>query len=175
MRDRRDQAEDRPAWLSFDQGRTWHDAKVMRRKPWRPDIFLVAALLLISVGAGLVRVGDVADGAHSAAGDASAALSQVKRFANELRDSAVGGCRRQNRVRQQQHVVQDIMRATLKADNDQSRSLTPSQFPDVQHFNRLVRDQIERNQAFRRQLSYKLPLASCDVIYPQADGQPARP
>jgi hypothetical protein len=137
-------------------------------KPWRREILLVAGLLIVISALGWLRVSDVADQAKVAADDANAALEQVERFTENLRDSAVSGCVRQNKVRKQQHVVQNILRAQLRDDIRQSQHLQPSDFPgfSTEEFERLLRRDIRQAREYRRQLAEKLHLAPCQRAYP---------
>jgi hypothetical protein len=85
-------------------------------------------------------------------------IVQVNNFQDQLRDSAVGGCERQNEVRQ-------AIRLQLTAEIKESQRVDYSQiFPDVppEQLDQLIR---QSNQQTRRQRA-ALPDADCEALYP---------
>lgn len=168
---RRREEQPSPPLVSYDGGKTWTEALIHRGKPWRWEIILVAGLSLMIGGMGWFLTKDIASDAKMAANDANAALEQIEEFAADLRDSAVSGCQRQNKVRKQQHVIQRALRDMLKDQNEANRRIQPSDFPSIgeQRFERLVHRGIKRNQEARAELKPILPLAPCEQIYPQPE------
>lgn len=173
--EKRSEGEDRAAWVSFDEGKTWSDAKVLRFKPWRWEVVLIAGLSMLIGAVGWNRTDTTASQAKIAAINATEALDRVEGFAIDLRDSAVRGCQRQNEVRKQQHVVQDILRDVLQDDIKEQRhpdpailellGLTPEEIEGVSD------KKIKKLQEHRQELNHKLKLAPCDVAYPSTDNE----
>lgn len=136
----------------------------------RGNLLIVAGLSLAIGAAGWDYTGGVADKAKAAADDATAALHQAETFAAELRDSSVAGCQRQNRVRKRQHEVQDVVREILHDQNEEARhpdpailellGLTPEDVAGVSD------NAIARRQRHRQDLNHQLPLAPCELAYP---------
>lgn len=173
---RHDETSRKDVWVSFDQGKSWSLAKIQRFKPWRWEVLLVAGLSLMIGGIGWVKNGAVAADAKLAAEDANHALVHTDEFAQAIRDAAVDGCQRQNKVRSQQHVIQDIMRAVLHDEIEDSRNLSgpvriafaQSLGVSLEEFDRLIRKDIRQQQKHRRELNEKLDLANCEAAYPQS-------
>jgi hypothetical protein len=85
-------------------------------------------------------------------------IVQVQTFQDQLRDSAVAGCERQNEVRQ-------AVRAGLTSEIEQTRRIDYSQlFPTIPptQIDRLIQ---EGNERARRQRA-ALPDADCESLYP---------
>jgi hypothetical protein len=85
-------------------------------------------------------------------------IVQVQTFQDQLRDSAVAGCERQNEVRR-------AVRAQLTSEIEQTRRVDYSQlFPTIPptQIDRLIS---EGNEQARRQRA-ALPDADCESLYP---------
>lgn len=143
-------------------------------------LFAIGALFVILLVVGTIgfhKISSAANDARDAASDATVAgdnsdtaLRRVEAFAKDLREAAVRGCQRQNKVRQQQHAVQEIVRDILKGENHDLRNPDPAILAllglTLADVDGLSDKEIKRNQESRQELSNKLPLSPCEEVYP---------
>jgi hypothetical protein len=86
-------------------------------------------------------------------------IFQVSNFQENLRDATVGGCERQNEVR-------EALRSQLTSEIRESQAVDSRKiFPNVppEELQRLIR---ESNERLREQRA-RIPDADCQAIYPQ--------
>jgi hypothetical protein len=97
---------------------------------------------------------------------------RIESFAGDIRDAAVQGCQRQNKVSKEERQDSKHEVEGLQVDKRQQKAISPEFFPAIpeREFKKLIEEEIDRIDAVirdERESIHELPKADCKALYPE--------